>query len=167
MNAADTELSLLRSLASTLTIPPPSCSRILDVDWRTAAEIKAKLAQLPKQEDLHKAPTKPKPSFAPTYAALYPALAEIARKHGYALAVHGSMQRDFDVISVPWIETAGEPKDVVDEIMANFAMKVIGDVDTVWHGRQRWQLAIMGEFSVDLQFMPRSCDWVTTNKENT
>ena len=37
-------------------------------------------------------------------AALYPDLAEIAREHGYALAVHGSLARDFDLIAVPWRE---------------------------------------------------------------
>ncbi|OKN23544.1 hypothetical protein AM343_001586 [Klebsiella variicola] len=31
-------------------------------------------------------------NFAPVYCALYPALAEIARKHGYAMAIHGTMR---------------------------------------------------------------------------
>ena len=34
------------------------------------------------------------PSYAPTYCALYPALANIARSHGYALAIHGTLGRD-------------------------------------------------------------------------
>lgn len=40
------------------------------------------------------------------YVCLYPALCEIARRHGYALAAHGTMQRDFDLVAVPWTEAA-------------------------------------------------------------
>lgn len=42
---------------------------------------------------------------APFYAAgLYPKLADIFRSHGYALAVHGSVGTDFDLIAVPWVK---------------------------------------------------------------
>src|SRR5271154_4799160 len=38
----------------------------------------------------------------PFYAAgLYPKLAEVFRSHGYALAVHGSLASDFDLVAVP------------------------------------------------------------------
>lgn len=40
--------------------------------------------------------------------ALYPMLLQIARDHGYTLAVHGSLHRDFDLVAVPWIEQASE-----------------------------------------------------------
>lgn len=43
-------------------------------------------------------------TYAPMYAALYPSLAEIARTHGWALAVHGTLGRDMDLICVPWTE---------------------------------------------------------------
>jgi len=36
------------------------------------------------------------------YQELIEPLKEVARSHGYALAVHGSMTRDFDLIAVPW-----------------------------------------------------------------
>jgi len=35
-------------------------------------------------------------------ATLLPALREVARRHGYALAVHGSLERDIDLIAAPW-----------------------------------------------------------------
>lgn len=38
---------------------------------------------------------------APVYACMYQELAEICRAHGYALAIHGSMARDFDLIAIP------------------------------------------------------------------
>jgi hypothetical protein len=50
---------------------------------------------------------------AACYASLYPALVTEAKSHGYALAIHGSMTRDFDLIAVPWTEDAGEPADLI------------------------------------------------------
>ncbi len=56
-------------------------------------------------------------NFGPLYAAcLYPEMAEIARKHGYALAVHGSLARDFDLIAIPWTENPSTSQQVVSAI---------------------------------------------------
>jgi hypothetical protein len=41
---------------------------------------------------------------------------EIAREHGYALAVHGSLQRDLDLIAAPWTPEAVSAQHLVDEI---------------------------------------------------
>lgn len=51
----------------------------------------------------------PSPARAAAYVALYPMLQQIAKRHGYALAVHGSLHRDFDLIAVPWVEEASSP----------------------------------------------------------
>jgi len=40
------------------------------------------------------------------YLTYFPKLRDIANKHGYALAFHGSVRRDFDLILVPWVENA-------------------------------------------------------------
>jgi hypothetical protein len=98
-----------------------------------------------------------KPSnYAPMYCALYPQLSEVARKHGYAMAVHGSLGRDFDLICIPWIERPGEPQAVVDEITSTFDIRQIGQPDVTHHGRERWTVSIgFGECFLDLQFMPR------------
>jgi hypothetical protein len=37
---------------------------------------------------------------------LLPALREVARRFGYALAVHGSLEWDIDLVAVPWCENA-------------------------------------------------------------
>lgn len=100
---------------------------------------------------------KPKPNYAPTYAAaMYPELAQIARSHGYALAVHGSLARDLDLIAVPWVEEAGEPQAVLDDILKKFAVNLIGEVGKKPHGRIAYTLSVgWGHCAIDLQFMPR------------
>lgn len=50
----------------------------------------------------------PIPARAAAYVALYPMLLQIAKDHGYALAVHGSLHRDFDLIAIPWVESASD-----------------------------------------------------------
>lgn len=95
-------------------------------------------------------------NYAPVYCALYPELAQISRSHGYALAVHGSLGRDMDLICVPWIEKPSEPAAVVKAITDSFDIRTIGDPDTTHHGRERWTISIgHGECFIDLSFMPR------------
>lgn len=65
----------------------------------------------PIQED-HKKLTVP----PPLYAVMYPALVAIARKYGYALAIHGTMTRDFDLVAVPWTAGAEDPFPMIDEM---------------------------------------------------
>jgi hypothetical protein len=58
----------------------------------------------------------PSPARAAAYVAIYPMLQQIAKRHGYALAVHGSLHRDLDLIAVPWIEEASDPLTLIRAI---------------------------------------------------
>lgn len=94
-------------------------------------------------------------NLAPIYCGMYPGLAEITRKHGYALAVHGSLARDFDLICIPWTENPSEPVDVVNDITEAFSIETVGVPDVTHHGRERWTIVIsFGECFIDLSFMP-------------
>lgn len=96
-------------------------------------------------------------SYAPMYCAMYPRLAEITRAHGYALAVHGTLQRDMDLTCIPWIESPADPADVVKAITDEFHIRTIGEPDTTFHGRERWTISVgFGECFIDLSFMPRT-----------
>lgn len=96
------------------------------------------------------------PNYAPMYAALYPGLAKVTRAHGYALAVHGTLGRDMDLICVPWDEAPSDPAAVVKAITTEFHIKQVGEPDTTHHGRERWTISIgFGECFIDLSFMPR------------
>ncbi|EKO3439450.1 hypothetical protein NTE19_003342 [Vibrio fluvialis] len=98
---------------------------------------------------------KPDPSYAPMYCAMYPDLAQIAKTHGYAMAVHGSLARDFDLICIPWVEKPSDPEVVVKAIVNEFALMEIGTPETRVHGREIHTLSIgFGECFLDLSFMP-------------
>lgn len=45
--------------------------------------------------------SKPHPVF---YARCFPLLQEISKQHGYNLILHGSLNRDFDLVAIPWID---------------------------------------------------------------
>ena len=92
---------------------------------------------------------------APVYCAIYAGLAEIARSFGYALTIHGSMARDFDIVAVPWAATIGTPQQVVEAICTKYAVTLTpGDPAVMNHGRICYNLALMGEFYFDLSFTP-------------
>lgn len=94
-------------------------------------------------------------NYGPTCACIYPGLAEIARKHGYALAPHGSMARDFDLVCIPWAEKVSQPAEVVKEITTSFAIKQVGEPEQKNHGRVAYTVTLgFGECRLDLSFMP-------------
>ena len=99
-----------------------------------------------------------KPNFGPVYAAaLYPKLCRIFHAHGYALAVHGSLARDFDLIAVPWAKTVSSRKEVLREVMSKHAFRLVQRPVRREHGRLAYTLSIgFGECACDLSFVP-SC----------
>jgi hypothetical protein len=60
--------------------------------------------------------TKPihvKPSF---YAYLFEPLKTIALKYGYNLVLHGSLNRDMDLIAIPWIDIPKPEFEMIQEM---------------------------------------------------
>lgn len=102
------------------------------------------------------------------YAQLLPKIKEAAKGLGYALAIHGSMKRDLDIVAVPWIENAAEPKDLVEVIAkavdglvigtgkdCSFERGVVCDPTQQPHGRLSWNICWGGYPHIDLSIMPR------------
>jgi hypothetical protein len=50
------------------------------------------------------------------YRSALPAMKAAARECGYALAVHGSMRRDLDLIAAPWTEEHTDPDTLADHL---------------------------------------------------
>lgn len=57
-------------------------------------------------------PTHVKPAF---YSFVYEDLKVIAKEHGYNLLLHGSMNRDLDLVAIPWVN---KPKPHIDFLFA-------------------------------------------------
>lgn len=96
------------------------------------------------------------PNYAPVYAAaLYPELVKIFQKHGYALAVHGSLKRDLDLIAVPWAEQLSSPNAILKEIEETYVFRIIGEPTTKRYGRVAYLFSVgFGECAIDLSFFP-------------
>jgi len=99
-------------------------------------------------------------------------LRAVAIEHGYALTVHGSLERDIDLVAVPWTVGAVDQGAVVRAFVAevrrvngwaNVADNVV-DVDPYDfskrcpepkpHGRLGWSIHLGGGPYVDLSVMP-------------
>ncbi len=61
------------------------------------------------------------------YAVTYAEIRDVAQKHGYALALHGSLVRDLDVIAVPWVHNASEPFELAKAICEDVGGFIVPD----------------------------------------
>lgn len=52
------------------------------------------------------------------YSCIYSMLIPIARELGYALAIHGSLARDLDLIAIPWTPEASDALTLVKALKA-------------------------------------------------
>ena len=105
------------------------------------------------------------PSPAPAYVMLYECLCEVAREHGYALAIHGTMQRDLDLVAIPWVDEAGDPEILIEALRKRGQHWMFeepeGERPPVYkptlkpQGRVAYSLTIMGGRFVDISVMPR------------
>lgn len=98
------------------------------------------------------------PSLAPAYAFIVPQLVEVARGMGYALALHGSMTRDLDLVACPWTEDAVPAEDLAAAIDAGVRWTTTGIMtgpEAKPHGRQAWCIPLMAGAYIDLSVMPR------------
>lgn len=106
-----------------------------------------------------------------------PAVQKAARECGYAVGLHGSMERDLDLIAVPWtpdakgaaelveavrcavsgfiIET-GTPGAKYDAAADKFVPAVVVNPAAKPHGRLAWSIQLGGAAYVDLSVMPRN-----------
>lgn len=91
------------------------------------------------------------------FAALYARMSEKAAEFGYALALHGSLSRDCDMIAVPWTHEAVSAETLLDSFMG-----IVGGffapqdyVAYKPHGRRAWSIHLGGGPYLDISVMPR------------
>ncbi len=111
----------------------------------------------------------------PIYKLLIGPLRQKARALGYALAVHGTLARDIDLIACPWTDEAVEAKTLAEELRkvaekvnpagvafcrdhmraANPQFFDDGCPGMKPHGRLAWSFHLGGGPYIDLSVMPR------------
>ena len=101
------------------------------------------------------------------YAVLYMSMAQEARALGYALALHGSLVRDLDLIAVPWTENAAPAEDLVAAMITASGGFTLNDETAdpndftrrnpqpKPHGRRSWKIYLDGSGYIDLSVLPR------------
>jgi hypothetical protein len=94
-------------------------------------------------------------SLTEEYMELLPKLREIAKSNGYALALHGSVKRDMDVIAVPWIEDVSNPYELWLALMevSPFTPKEVIDRKKplkAFHGVIKMPVPLSKEHYIDL-----------------
>lgn len=100
------------------------------------------------------------PARASFYATFFPHLQETARDMGYALTMHGSLQRDLDLIAVPWIEEAAAPDTLAEALRDRCGgffsrLDANGVPDSKPHGRLCWVIHLGSGPYIDLSVTPR------------
>lgn len=101
------------------------------------------------------------------YSQILPRIREAGKNLGYAIAIHGTMTRDLDLLAVPWIEDAAEPSALVKVIADEVSGYIIGDRTDERgyvsdhpheqpHGRMSWNICWGGKAFIDLSVMPRA-----------
>jgi len=82
-----------------------------------------------------------------------------AHKCGYAIAVHGSLLRDIDLLAAPWTKEAQAPTTLLKAILEGVKLFDVGYLQAKKptkkpHGRLAWVIHVGGTY-IDLSVMPR------------
>lgn len=77
------------------------------------------------------------------YLSRLPAIREAAQEHGYAIGLHGSQRRDFDLMAMQWRDDASD-KDTLAHAIAVAACGITSD------GAFQWERKPSGRFAVSL-----------------
>ncbi len=112
---------------------------------------------------------------AAAYAWMIPHITSVARECGYAIGLHGSMNRDLDLIAVPWVDDAISADDLIEKIRESVDGYIVPDgtrggkfdpisnsfVDAIVHnpsykphGRLAWNIHVSDGFCIDISVMP-------------
>lgn len=83
-----------------------------------------------------------------------PVIREAARGAGYAIGVHGSLERDLDIIAAPWTDEPAEPKTLVVSIVEALR-KHVGDDGVYWKAEEHWTARPHGRVSLTIVFQCR------------
>lgn len=83
------------------------------------------------------------------YGFYFEVIKEIGLKYGYNIVLHGSMNRDLDLIAIPWQEVIGDKVEMLNEIAETLGGSILIEADEQrqllrkkLHGRECWVVNI-------------------------
>lgn len=100
-------------------------------------------------------------SIALYYLKLLPQIRETARACGYAVGLHGSLERDCDLILVPWTNQPQSAEEVIEAVRAAVHGYISQPQDEPRfprqkpHGRLAWSIQLGAGAYLDVSVMPR------------
>ena len=95
---------------------------------------------------MNEKPIHAKPSL---YAFYFEVIKEIGLKYGYNIVLHGSLNRDLDLIAIPWQEIIGDKMLMLNEIAETIGGFILVENEESFqsfkdkfHGRESWIINI-------------------------
>lgn len=97
------------------------------------------------------------------YEDRLPLIRRTAYGLGYSIGLHGSGERDLDLIAVPWVDNAAVAEELVeairlevDGVILDGVVAGLGFENPAYrpHGRRSWAIQIGGGLYIDLSVMP-------------
>lgn len=92
------------------------------------------------------------------YASYYQILRRVAIKHGYALAIHGTLARDMDLIAVPWASNVASPRVLIEDMRVAIGGFTIKQDDPKEgdkpHGRMAYVIHDLDHRYLDISVFP-------------
>lgn len=85
-------------------------------------------------------PTHAKPSL---YALYFESIKDIGTKYGYNIVLHGSLNRDLDLIAIPWQEKIGDKIKMIEYIAKHIGGHILHQAtNKTHHGREQYIINI-------------------------
>jgi hypothetical protein len=92
---------------------------------------------------------------ASIYANFIPILRKEAERSGYAMAVHGSMINDLDLVCIPWVEKVVTTRTLIRRLMRLYNCLDIDKsrITKKPHGRIAVSISISGQVAFDISII--------------
>lgn len=92
------------------------------------------------------------------YAAMWNDFRQAALDKGWALALHGSLANDMDIMAMPWTETASTDEEMINALRSCFTEPIfIGiQITDMPNNRKVFTLSIWSDFYLDINVIKQS-----------
>ena len=153
--AGELVVIVLCDLIDRLALPPPA---VAEVNVQASERRRCKKCHAPRcGETCHKCG---EPTFVPHESWIEPELPpvnrirELAREVGYAIGVHGTLERDLDLIAAPWTDEAVGNHALMEHIAKGLGARIV-DIERKPLGRYAATIQMDGYFkAIDISVCP-------------